>query len=125
VKLQPDQQPSLNTVSAYGPNYIEINAQRYDSSVIVSPEGPVLDWACGRFEDLQIKDFEKIAAQKPAVVILGSGKTIRFPRPEILQPLIQAKIGIETMDLQAACRTYNVLMGEGRNVIAALIIEKA
>ena len=124
MKLQPDRQPSLNTVSAYGSNYIEINAQRYDQSIILGPEGPVLEWSCSRFEDLKIEDFELIAGQKPAVVIFGSGQKIRFPRPELLKPLIQARIGIETMDLQAACRTYNILMAEGRNVIAALLIEK-
>ncbi len=124
MKLQPDRQPSLNTVSAYGSNYIEINAQRYDQSIILGPEGPVLEWSCIRFEDLKIEDFELIAGQKPAVVIFGSGQKIRFPRPELLKPLIQARIGVETMDLQAACRTYNILMAEGRNVIAALLIEK-
>ena len=124
MKLQPDRQPSLNTVSAYGSNYIEINAQRYDQSIILGPEGPVLEWSCSRFEDLKIEDVELIAGQKPAVVIFGSGQKIRFPRPELLKPLIQARIGVETMDLQAACRTYNILMAEGRNVIAALLIEK-
>lgn len=124
MKLQPDRQPSLNTVSAYGPNYIEINAQRYDHSIILGPEGPVLEWSCNRFEDLKSEDFALIASQKPAVVIFGSGQKIRFPQPELLKPLIQARIGIEMMDLQAACRTYNILMAEGRNVIAALLIEK-
>lgn len=124
MKLQPDRQPSLNTVSAYGPNYIEINAQRYDHSIILGPGGPVLEWSCSRFEDLKTEDFALIASQKPAVVIFGSGQKIRFPQAELLKPLIQARIGIETMDLQAACRTYNILMAEGRNVIAALLIEK-
>ena len=124
MKLQPDRQPSLNTVSAYGPNYIEINAQRYDHSVILGPKGPVLEWSCRHFESLTTENFALIANQKPAVVIFGSGQKIRFPKPELLKPLIQARIGIETMDLQAACRTYNILMAEGRNVIAALLIEK-
>lgn len=123
MKLQPDRQPTLNTVSAYGSNYIEINACRYESSLLLMPEGPVEAWSCQGFADLKIEDFEKIAQKQPALVILGSGKKIQFPRPELIAPLIRAKIGIETMDLQAACRTYNVLMAEGRNVLAALIIE--
>ncbi len=123
MKLQPDRQPTLNTVSAYGSNYIEINACRYESSLILMPEGPVEAWSCQGFADLKLEDFEKIAQKQPALVILGSGKKIQFPRPELIAPLIRAKIGIETMDLQAACRTYNVLMAEGRNVLAALIIE--
>ena len=124
MKLQADLQPSLNTVSAYGVNFIEINAIRYDSSLLLTPEGPVLEWSCASFADLKPADFQLMADKKPALVILGSGKKIQFPKPELIAPLIQAKIGIETMDLQAACRTYNVLMAEGRNVLAALIIEK-
>ncbi len=124
MKLQPDKQPSLNTVSAYGPNYIEINAQRYTQSLLLSPESPVIAWSCTRFEDIKIEDFEQIAKLDPAVVIFGSGQRIRFPQAALIAPLIARNIGLETMDLQAACRTYNVLMAEGRKVVAALLIEK-
>ena len=124
MKLQPDKQPSLNTVSAYGLNYIEINAQRYTNSLLLSPESPVVEWSCTRFEDIKTEDFEQIAKLEPAVVIFGSGERIRFPKPALIAPLIARNIGIETMDLQAACRTYNVLMAEGRKVVAALLIEK-
>ena len=124
MKLQPDKQPTLNTVSAYGPNYIEINAQRHTNSLLLSPESPVIEWSCARFEDLKTEDFEQIAKLEPAVVIFGSGQRIRFPKPAIIAPLIARNIGLETMDLQAACRTYNVLMAEGRKVVAALLIEK-
>lgn len=124
MKLQPDKQPSLNTVSAYGPDYIEINAQRYTQSLLLSPESPVIEWSCTRFEDIKTEDFEQIAKLDPAVVIFGSGQRIRFPQAALIAPLIARNIGIETMDLQAACRTYNVLMAEGRKVVAALLIEK-
>jgi uncharacterized protein len=124
VKLQPDKQPSLNTVSAYGPDYIEINAQRYTQSLLLSPESPVIEWSCTRFEDIKAEDFEQIAKLDPAVVIFGSGEKIRFPQAALIAPLIARNIGLETMDLQAACRTYNVLMAEGRKVVAALLIEK-
>ncbi len=124
MKLQPDKQPSLNTVSAYGPDYIEINAQRYSQSLLLSPESPVIEWSCTRFEDIKTEDFEQIAKLDPAVVIFGSGQRIRFPQAALIAPLIARNIGLETMDLQAACRTYNVLMAEGRKVVAALLIEK-
>ncbi len=124
MKLQPDKQPSLNTVSAYGPDYIEINAQRYTQSLLLSPENPVIELSCTRFEDIKIEDFEQIAKLDPAVVIFGSGQRIRFPQAALIAPLIARNIGLETMDLQAACRTYNVLMAEGRKVVAALLIEK-
>lgn len=124
MKLQPDKQPSLNTVSAYGPDYIEINAQRYSQSLLLSPESPVIEWSCTCFEDIKTEDFEQIAKLDPAVVIFGSGQRIRFPQAALIAPLIARNIGLETMDLQAACRTYNVLMAEGRKVVAALLIEK-
>ena len=124
MKLQPDKQPSLNTVSAYGPDYIEINAQRYTQSLLLSPESPVIEWSCTRFEDIKTEDFEQIAKLDPAVVIFGSGQRIRFLQAALIAPLIARNIGLETMDLQAACRTYNVLMAEGRKVVAALLIEK-
>ncbi len=124
MKLQPDKQPSLNTVSAYGQDYIEINAQRYTQSLLLSPESPVIEWSCTRFEDIKTEDFEQIAKLDPAVVIFGSGQRIRFPQAALIAPLIARNIGLETMDLQAACRTYNVLMAEGRKVVAALLIEK-
>lgn len=124
MKLQADSQATLNTVSAYGQDYIEINAIKHESSLFLMPEGPIETWSCKSFESLTSKDFQQIAQKKPALVIFGSGKKIRFPKPELVAPLIEAKIGIETMDLQAACRTYNILMAEGRNVLAALLIEK-
>lgn len=65
-----------------------------------------------------------IGALQPELVIVGTGKKQVFLNPKILQPLIKAKIGFEMMDSQAACRTYNILMGEGRKVLAAIILEK-
>ena len=123
MKLQPDPKSSLNTVTRYESDHIEVNAVRYESSVIVMPEGPVEPWAIKSFKELSVQDFQKIASKKPELVIFGSGKSLRFPKPELLKPLIEAKIGFETMNTHAACRTYNILMGEGRNVLSALILD--
>lgn len=123
MKLQPDPKSSLNTVTRYESDHIEVNAVRYESSVIVMPEGAVDAWPVKAFKELTPQDFEKIASKKPELVIFGSGKNLQFPKPELVKPLIEAKIGFETMNTHAACRTYNILMGEGRNVLAALILE--
>lgn len=123
MKLQPDPKSSLNTVTRYESDHIEVNAVRYESSVIVMPEGPVEPWAIKSFKELTVQDFEKIASKKPELVIFGSGKSLQFPKPELVKPLIEAKIGFETMNTHAACRTYNILMGEGRNVLSALILD--
>ena len=79
------------------------------------------DELLSRFETLGVADFELLAALDAEIVLLGTGNQLRFPRPELLQPLIKAQKGLEVMDIQAACRTYNVLIGEGRRVAAALI----
>ena len=124
MKLQPDPKQSLNTVTRYDSQYIEINEQRFENSIIVMPEGEVLPWNVSHFPQLQKSDFDLILEKKPALVIFGSGERLRFLQPALLQNLIQSKIGFETMDTQAACRTYNILMSEGRLVLGAFLIEK-
>lgn len=123
MKLQPDQKQSLNTVTRYDAQYIEINEKRFVNSILVMPEGDIQAWNVGRLEDLQKSDFSPILEKKPALVIFGSGQRLRFLNPALLQDLIQARIGFETMDTQAACRTYNILMSEGRLVLGAFLFE--
>ena len=62
-------------------------------------------------------------ALAPELVIFGSGQRLRFVAPALLRPLIERRVGVETMDTAAACRTYNVLASEGRAVVAALLLE--
>jgi len=78
-------------------------------------------WRATSFESLSAEHFERVAALGPELVVFGSGARLRFPRPAVLRPLIEARIGVETMDSAAACRTYNVLLAEGRRVVAALL----
>ena len=123
MKLQPDPKEALNTVTRYEAQYIEINEIRFNQSIIVMPLGAVEAWSVKSFNDLSRHDFSKIIEKKPALVIFGSGQRIRFPVPSLLQDLIQARIGFETMDTRAACRTYNILMSEGRLVLGAFLVE--
>lgn len=124
MKLQPDQLPSQNTVTRYDSEFLEINAQRYNNSILLMPAGPVLPWLVSRWKDLNRSHFTQIAHQNPELVIFGSGSKIRFVDPSLLQDLIQLRIGFETMDTPAACRTYNILMGEGRLVLGAFLMEQ-
>jgi uncharacterized protein len=124
VKLQPDQLPSQNMVTRYDSEFLEINAQRYKNSILLMPHGPVLPWLVSSWTDLNRSHFTEIAHQKPELVIFGSGSKIRFVEPSLLQDLIQLRIGFETMDTPAACRTYNILMGEGRLVLGAFLMEQ-
>jgi len=122
MKLQPDRADGVNLIRSHEAGRLLINQDSYTHSVIVPPTGPVEPWACVRHAELSLADFERIAAMKPEVVIFGSGSRLRFPPPALLRPLMAARIGIETMDTTAACRTYNVLVSEGRQVVAALLM---
>ncbi|MDD5328659.1 MAG: Mth938-like domain-containing protein [Sulfuricella sp.] len=112
----------LNLFTAYGEDYVAVNHQTYRASLIVLPEKIVADWPPSGFEALSQAHFEAILEFQPEIVLLGTGPTLRFPHPSLTQALIQAQIGLEVMDTAAACRTYNILVTEGRRVAAALII---
>jgi len=123
MKLHSSSTEKYQTVTGYDQGGVEINAQRYDYSVLVMPEVPPRPWPVTRFEDLTAVLFEQIAADKPDVVILGTGERQRFVHPRLIASLSSQRIGVESMDSHAACRTYNILMGEGRKVTLALILE--
>jgi uncharacterized protein len=123
LKLHLDAGAGLNQFTGYGEGYVAINGQRRTASLIVMPRDPVEDWAPARFEDLAPEHFAALAARELEIVLLGTGARLRFPRPEITRPLIEARIGVEVMDVPAACRTYNILVAEGRKVAAALLLE--
>jgi uncharacterized protein len=122
MKLHPDNAEGVNLIHAYTSDSVRIEAQVYRSSILVPSTGPVLPWPVSSLTDLTEAHFEQIAQARPELVIFGSGKQLRFVRPELPRPLMAARIGIETMDTAAACRTYNILVGEGRKALAALII---
>jgi len=122
MKFQPDRS-DVQTITAYGPGWIGIDADKVTASVVVGSHSQRIDWHCDRFEDLTPAHFAQLAELDAEVVIFGSGTRNRFPPAAWLQPLMARRIGLETMDTQAACRTYNILAGEGRNVVAALLLE--
>ncbi|BDX21878.1 hypothetical protein TUM22923_11990 [Polynucleobacter sp. TUM22923] len=123
MKLQSDPHSGINTITGYGDGYVEINKTPYSHAVLVSSGGGILDWPVTTFDDLTATDFSQMASLKPELILIGTGKRQRFPKPELLKTLIDAKIGFEVMDSQAACRTYNILVGESRQVLLALIVE--
>jgi len=122
MKLHPDQS-SVQTISSYGDGWIAVDGERIGSSVIIGSTGQRLAWPCQRFAEIGVTHFQQLAELDTELVIFGSGGRIRFPQPAWLVPLIERRIGVETMDTQAACRTYNILAAEGRKVVAALLIE--
>ena len=121
MKLHPDATQGP-TVTGYGDGWVAINGERFTASLVFSAAGERFDWGCDRFEDLQSRHFDRLAEMDADLVIFGSGERLRFPNPALLQALYARKMGMETMDTQAACRTYNFLASEGRRVVAALLL---
>ena len=122
MKFHLEQRTGLNTFTGYGKGYVAVNNNRHERNLAVLPETLVDNWTAGGFDSLAAADFAAFAELGLEIVLLGTGSRIRFPRPELLRPLIEAGIGVEVMDTPAACRTYNILMSEGRKVAAALIL---
>jgi len=123
LKLQSDPHSGANTITGYGDGYVEINQTPYAHAVLLSSDGAISAWPAESFDSLEASDFDQMIALKPELILIGTGSRQRFPKPELLKSLILAKIGFEIMDSQAACRTYNILVGEGRQVLLALIVE--
>jgi len=120
VKLHASTPGSANTITAYDDDYVKVNGARHDSSVIVTPSD-VKKWSAADFEHLNEQDFAALADLGADIVLLGTGPRQRFPHPKLTAPLGAARIGLEVMDLKAACRTYNILVAEERKVALALV----
>ena len=123
MKIEREEATGKNLFTGYGEGYVEVNRTRHSASLVVSGERLVTDWPVDSVNALTADHLAAIVELKPEVVLLGTGRTFAFPEARLLAPLHTAKIGVEVMDTPAACRTYNILLGEGRNVVAALIVE--
>lgn len=110
-------------IRAYDAGMVVVNQTDFHQSLVVMPDHLEPDWQPKDIEELTVEHLEPIVALRPELVILGTGATLRFPAPHVRGYFLQHGIGIEFMDTPAACRTYNILMSEGRSVACALIIE--
>jgi len=124
MKFQPDSTEGINAITRHEPQQIWVGATRYTASVLVPWAGAVMPWDVVSPDDLTPGHFERCLELKPALVIFGSGSKLQFVKPALYRALIEHRIGFETMDTAAACRTYNVLASEGRAVVAALILPR-
>ena len=123
MKFNLDQPAARHVVRGYGPGQLRIGERTFDRSVIVTAETLIEGWRPARMDDLQPPDLEPLLRLAPEVLLIGSGARQAFPERATLAALYAARIGFEIMDTGAACRTYNVLVAEGRKVVAALIVE--
>ena len=122
MKLHLSGNSSRNTFTAYGKGYVAVNGVRYESSLVVLPDKLVDHWDVASVDTLTQDSIAQLAELKPELVLLGTGESLHFPNSKLLTVLLSAGIGTEIMDTYAACRTYNILAQEGRNVAAALVI---
>ena len=123
MKFQPDTLDGVNVITRHMSGRLWVGSTPFERSLLVPWVGEVLAWAPAGFDELQAAHFERIARLQPEVVIFGSGPRIRFAAPALMRSLIERRIGVESMDTAAACRTYNVLVSEGRSVVAALLLQ--
>ena len=123
MRITQDFGDATYVIRAYDAGMVMVNETRFNQSLFVMPDHLEPDWQPMDLEELTVEHLEPIVALKPELVILGTGASLKFPDAHIQAYFLQLGIGIEVMDTPAACRTYNVLMSEGRNVACALIIE--
>lgn len=116
------QAPDTNVVTASGPGWVRVGQTEYRHNLVLLPDAIVEGWAPDGFEALTESDFGSLLVHQPELVLLGTGARQQFPHPRLLRALAAARVGVEAMDTRAACRTFNILAGEGRRVAAALVL---
>ena len=109
-------------ITLYDENTIQINGKNFHNSLIISNQQLKTDWPARSPEELDAEHFSAIIELKPELVLIGTGNTLVFPPVETYAELIKLGVGVEIMDTGAACRTYNILSGEGRHVVCGLIL---
>jgi uncharacterized protein len=125
MKLHLNTDTSQLLFTGYGEDHVYINGHRHDASLLLSARGvEIAPWAGLGFEALTAAHFEWVALRELDILLLGTGTRLRFPHPSLTRSLIDARIGLEVMDIGALCRTYNILAAEGRSVGAAVLIER-
>jgi len=122
MKLSVDDSSSAYTIRGYGDAEVVINDETFRTSVVVTPRQLLRDWGPQRFEELDQEHLADLMALEPEVILLGTGARTRFPHGRLLALAAERRIGLEVMDTPAACRTFNILAAEGRNVAAALLM---
>jgi uncharacterized protein len=120
VKLHASGPSRHYTITGYGEDHVLVNGQRHDASLVVLPE-KIIPWGAAGFDTLSPENFDFLKDLNVEIILLGTGARQRFPHPRLTAALTSAGIGLEVMDLKAACRTFNILVAEERKIAAALL----
>ncbi len=123
MKLHTSNTDGLNLFSAYGDDFVTVNQEKHFANLILLPDTVIPSWTSATVATLTVPDMERLLALKTEIILLGTGSRLRFPAGALLRPFAPAGIGLDVMDLKAACRTYNILAAEGRKVAAALLFD--
>ena len=121
MKLHLERNNAINFITAFDRSEVQVNESHYATPLIVLPQQLIEDWRPCAFAELTEADFAQLAALGMEIILLGTGAKQSFPHPRLTRALMEQRIGLEVMDTGAACRTYNILAGEGRSVAAALL----
>ncbi len=121
MELSRSDKPGANLITQYTAGEFIVNGVLYTQSIIVTADNILTDWHPKTVSELTISDFERFAEFDAEIVILGTGQDLVFPDMKLLQPLIDQRCGYEIMNSRAACNTFNILIGDDRKVIAALL----
>ena len=121
MKLHSDTRSGLNFITACDGSYVQVNETRHAAPLIVLPQQVLDTWQPASFDALTAEHFSALAELGVEIILFGTGATQRFPHPRLTRALMEKRIGLEVMDTGAACRTYNILVSEGRSVAAALL----
>jgi len=123
MKFSQDRSDSGYVITAYDDNGILVNGKSFEKSFIISAEDFQENWSIASIAELNNHHIQQLLDIQPELIILGTGKKLTFPPVEVYASVVKQNMGIEFMDTNAACRTYNILMGEGRKVVAGIIFE--
>lgn len=122
MKLHRNEAVGKNAITGYGEGYVLVNRTRYERTLVVLPDRLITDWPATTFGALSADHLAALLPLNADIVLLGTGATLQFPPADVMAPLMRAGVGYEVMDVQAACRTYNILVSEERKVAAALLL---
>lgn len=122
MKFAQDSQDEGYVITAYDKNSISINGKPFSKSLIVTTRQLQKNWDITAIESLQANHINQVLSFNPELIIIGTGNSLIFPAVETYSAIIKLGIGVDFMDTRAACRTYNILMSEGRDVVAGLIL---
>ena len=126
LKFHLAQPEGLNLITGYGADYVTVNGARHSAgSLLVAPDNIIENWVVTSFNALNENHFAAMLVLKPELVLLGTGSKLQFPHPRLSACLTNAGIGMEVMDTGAACRTYNILVAEGRRAVVGLLFNPA